>query len=115
MASSKVEPHTNDPHCPPRCELARLAANGRNSDKTKEESEQDADRLPFILLQEIQQTSRPLSQSHRPSMSSTSVPGGLSLSRQSHSRNHSHSVIGSALNGAHRITRRKSMTNTGAN
>ncbi|KAK3990639.1 hypothetical protein QBC44DRAFT_63270 [Cladorrhinum sp. PSN332] len=65
---------------------------------------------------EIQQTSRPLSQSHRPSMSSsTSVPGGLSLSRQSHSRNHSHSVIGSALNGAHRITRRKSMTNTGAN
>ncbi|KAK4224148.1 hypothetical protein QBC38DRAFT_26115 [Podospora fimiseda] len=61
------------------------------------------------------QTSRPLSQSHRPSMSSTSVPGGLSLSRQSHSRNHSHSVIGSALNGAHRVTRRKSMTNTGAN
>jgi len=43
------------------------------------------------------------------------VPGGLTLSRQSHSRNNSHSLLGSALNGAHRITRRKSMTNTGAN
>ncbi|AEO57612.1 hypothetical protein MYCTH_2138951 [Thermothelomyces thermophilus ATCC 42464] len=62
---------------------------------------------------EIQQTSRPLS--HRPSISSTSVPGGLTLSRQSHSRNNSHSLLGSALNGSHRITRRKSMTNTGAN
>ncbi|KAK3900109.1 hypothetical protein C8A05DRAFT_45986 [Staphylotrichum tortipilum] len=62
---------------------------------------------------EIQQTSRPLT--HRPSISSTSVPGGLTLSRQTHSRNNSHSLLGSALNGAHRITRRKSMTNTGAN
>lgn len=62
---------------------------------------------------EIQQTTRPLS--HRPSISSTSVPGGLTLSRQSHSRNNSHSLLGSALNGSHRITRRKSMTNTGAN
>ncbi|KAL2156039.1 hypothetical protein VTH82DRAFT_784 [Thermothelomyces myriococcoides] len=62
---------------------------------------------------DIQQTSRPLS--HRPSISSTSVPGGLTLSRQSHSRNNSHSLLGSALNGSHRITRRKSMTNTGAN
>ncbi|KAK4245398.1 hypothetical protein C7999DRAFT_43065 [Corynascus novoguineensis] len=62
---------------------------------------------------EIQQTSRPLS--HRPSISSASVPGGLTLSRQSHSRNNSHSLLGSALNGSHRITRRKSMTNTGAN
>ncbi|KAL2164600.1 hypothetical protein VTH06DRAFT_3817 [Thermothelomyces fergusii] len=62
---------------------------------------------------EIQQTSRPLS--HRPSISSTSVPGGLTLSRQSHSRNNSHSLLGSSLNGSHRITRRKSMTNTGAN
>ncbi|KAK4186553.1 hypothetical protein QBC35DRAFT_267518 [Podospora australis] len=63
---------------------------------------------------EIQQTSRPMN--HRPSLSSaSSLPGGLSLARQSHSRNHSHSIIGSALNGAHRVTRRKSMTNTGAN
>ncbi|KAK4123869.1 hypothetical protein N657DRAFT_656195 [Parathielavia appendiculata] len=62
---------------------------------------------------EITHTSRPLT--HRPSISSTSVPGGLTLGRQSHSRNNSHSLLGSALNGAHRITRRKSMTNTGAN
>ncbi|KAJ4292322.1 hypothetical protein N0V88_005954 [Collariella sp. IMI 366227] len=61
----------------------------------------------------MQQTSRPLS--HRPSISSATVPGGLNLSRQSHSRNNSHSLLGSALGGAHRITRRKSMTNTGAN
>jgi hypothetical protein len=62
--------------------------------------------------QEIQQTSRPLT--HRPSISN-SLSGGLSISRQSHSRNTSHSVIGAALNGSHRVTRRKSMTNTGAN
>lgn len=61
----------------------------------------------------MQQTSRPLT--HRPSISSTSVPAGLTLTRQTHSRNNSHSLLGSALNGAHRITRRKSMTNTGAN
>ncbi|KAL2271735.1 hypothetical protein VTJ83DRAFT_1106 [Remersonia thermophila] len=59
------------------------------------------------------QTSRPLS--HRPSISSTSVPGGLTLARQSHTRNSSHSLLGTALNGTHRVTRRKSMTNTGAN
>ncbi|KAK4157967.1 hypothetical protein C8A00DRAFT_39678 [Chaetomidium leptoderma] len=69
--------------------------------------------LAMASSKEIQQTSRPLS--HRPSISSTSVPGGLTLSRQSHSRNNSHSLLGSALNGAHRVTRRKSMTNTGAN
>ncbi|KAK1751751.1 hypothetical protein QBC47DRAFT_75274 [Echria macrotheca] len=62
---------------------------------------------------ELQQTSRPLT--HRPSMSSNSVSGGLSVNRQSHSRTTSHSVIGAALNGSHRVTRRKSMTNTGAN
>ncbi|KAK4237391.1 hypothetical protein C8A03DRAFT_44735 [Achaetomium macrosporum] len=64
-------------------------------------------------FKEIQQTSRPLT--HRPSISSTSIPGGLTVSRQTHSRNNSHSLLGSALNGTHRITRRKSMTNTGAN
>jgi hypothetical protein len=63
--------------------------------------------------QDIQQTSRPLT--HRPSMSSNSIPGGLSLTRQAHSRNNSYSIIGSTLNGTHRVTRRKSMTNTGAN
>ncbi|KAL2134810.1 hypothetical protein VTI74DRAFT_10794 [Chaetomium olivicolor] len=62
---------------------------------------------------EMQQTSRPLT--HRPSISSTTAPGGLTLNRQAHSRTNSHSILGSALNGAHRITRRKSMTNTGAN
>ncbi|KAK3375316.1 hypothetical protein B0H63DRAFT_275742 [Podospora didyma] len=62
---------------------------------------------------EIQQTSRPLT--HRPSMSSNSILGGLSASRQSHSRNNSHSVLVGSLNGSHRVTRRKSMTNTGAN
>lgn len=62
----------------------------------------------------MQQTSRPLT--HRPSISSNSVPSGLPLSRQTHSRNNSHSLLGSALNnGTHRVTRRKSMTNTGAN
>lgn len=61
----------------------------------------------------MHQTSRPLN--HRPSVSSTSIPTGLTLGRQTHSRNNSHSLLGSALNGAHRITRRKSMTNTGAN
>ncbi|KAK0623549.1 hypothetical protein B0T14DRAFT_536414 [Immersiella caudata] len=62
---------------------------------------------------EMQQTSRPLT--HRPSMSSNSISGGLSVNRQSHSRTSSHSVIGATLNGTHRVTRRKSMTNTGAN
>ncbi|KAL2263229.1 hypothetical protein VTK26DRAFT_7723 [Humicola hyalothermophila] len=62
---------------------------------------------------EMQHTSRPLT--HRPSISSTSVPTGLNLGRQTHTRNNSHSLLGSALNSAHRITRRKSMTNTGAN
>lgn len=48
-------------------------------------------------------------------MSSNSASGGLSVNRQSHSRTNSHSVIGAALNGSHRVTRRKSMTNTSAN
>lgn len=38
------------------------------------------------------------------------------MSRQSHSRNNSHSILGSSLNTAnHRVTRRKSMTNPAAN
>ncbi|KAK0630738.1 hypothetical protein B0T17DRAFT_486359 [Bombardia bombarda] len=60
------------------------------------------------------QTTRPLT--HRPSMSITSSSGSLSAGRQSHSRNNSHSVVIGSLNGSsHRVTRRKSMTNTGAN
>ncbi|KAL8420070.1 hypothetical protein RB594_003011 [Gaeumannomyces avenae] len=61
---------------------------------------------------EMQQTSRPLT--HRPPISSNSNVAGLP-GRQSHSRNNSHSILGSSLNATHRITRRKSMTNTAAN
>lgn len=39
----------------------------------------------------------------------------MSGGRPSHSRNNSHSVLSSSLNANHRVTRRKSMTNTGAN
>ncbi|KAK2070518.1 hypothetical protein P8C59_005004 [Phyllachora maydis] len=63
---------------------------------------------------DTQQSSRPLT--YRPSMSSNSASGGLSAHRSSsHSRNSPHSVLSSALNGAHRIGRRKSMTNPSAN
>ncbi|KAK3944644.1 hypothetical protein QBC46DRAFT_360960 [Diplogelasinospora grovesii] len=62
---------------------------------------------------EMQQTSRPLT--HRPSMSTGSSSGVLAVSRQSHSRTNSHSVPVGSLNATHRVTRRKSMTNTGAN
>lgn len=65
------------------------------------------------LLQEIQQSSRPLT--HRPSLStssSTSLPG-----RSTHARNnsHSHSLLTGALNANHRVTRRKSVTNVATN
>lgn len=55
--------------------------------------------------------SRPLTQ-HRPSAPPNHQPG--LPTRQSHSRNGSHSLAGS-LNATHRVTRRKSMSNTGAN
>ncbi|KAI9166685.1 hypothetical protein HJFPF1_02799 [Paramyrothecium foliicola] len=62
---------------------------------------------------EMQPSVRPLTQ-HRPSLSSVSssgLPG-----RQSHSRNNSHSLLtAGALNASHRVTRRKSVTNPGAN
>ncbi|KAK3692525.1 hypothetical protein B0T22DRAFT_495670 [Podospora appendiculata] len=50
-------------------------------------------------------------------MSSNSIAGALSGGRPSHSRNnsHSHSILSTSLNGSHRVTRRKSMTNAGAN
>ncbi|KAF9874104.1 C2H2 finger domain-containing protein [Colletotrichum karsti] len=60
----------------------------------------------------MQQTTRPLNQ-HRPSLSSASSTG--LTTRQSHSRNNSHSFLSGALNANHRVTRRKSMTNTAAN
>ncbi|KAK0722935.1 hypothetical protein B0T26DRAFT_740009 [Lasiosphaeria miniovina] len=62
---------------------------------------------------EMQQASRPLT--HRPSMSSNSILGGLSVGRQSHSRTNSYSVAAGSLNGTHRVTRRKSMTSSGTN
>ncbi|KAJ9155085.1 Tat pathway signal sequence [Pleurostoma richardsiae] len=61
---------------------------------------------------ELQQTSRPLA--HRPSITAIPASGGFAV-RQSHSRNNSHSVLSSSLNANHRISRRKSMTNTAAN
>ncbi|KAF4484751.1 hypothetical protein CGGC5_v007547 [Colletotrichum fructicola Nara gc5] len=61
---------------------------------------------------EMQQTTRPLNQ-HRPSLSSASSSG--LTTRQSHSRTNSHSILSGALNANHRVTRRKSMTNTAAN
>lgn len=63
-------------------------------------------------FKEMQQTSRPLS--HRPSVSSNPLPA-LSVARQPHSRTNSHSLLSGSLNSNHRVTRRKSMTNTGAN
>lgn len=60
---------------------------------------------------------RPLSQ-HRQSISGSANP--LAATRMpSHSRNnsytHSHSALSGALNAAHRVNRRKSITNAGAN
>lgn len=60
----------------------------------------------------MQQTTRPLNQ-HRPSLSSASSSG--LTTRQPHSRTNSHSILSGALNANHRVTRRKSMTNTAAN
>lgn len=56
------------------------------------------------LLQEMQQSSRPLTQHP------ASLPG-----RQSHTRTSSHSLLTGSLNANHRITRRKSVTNPGSN
>ncbi|RYP43679.1 hypothetical protein DL768_009780 [Monosporascus sp. mg162] len=56
---------------------------------------------------------RPLPQ-HRQSITSGS-PSSAFARQSSHSRNHSHSALSGALNPTHRITRRKSMTNSGAN
>ncbi|RYP17117.1 hypothetical protein DL765_004736 [Monosporascus sp. GIB2] len=56
---------------------------------------------------------RPLPQHRQPIPSG---PPSSAFARQSsHSRNHSHSALSGALNPTHRITRRKSMTNSGAN
>jgi hypothetical protein len=67
----------------------------------------------FDCHQEMQQTSRPLTL-HRPSLSTNSSSG--LTSRQSHLRANSHSIaLGSSLNANHRVTRRKSMTNTQTN
>jgi hypothetical protein len=63
--------------------------------------------------QDVQHASKPLP--HRFSLSSaSSATGSLAPSRQSHSRNNSHSVLVGPAN-ANRVTRRKSMTNPAAN
>ena len=49
---------------------------------------------------------------HRPSLSSSHTPSSLP---SRHSRTSSQSLLGNALNANHRVTRRKSMTNTAAN
>jgi hypothetical protein len=65
-----------------------------------------------FLHQEIQHTSRPLSQ-HRLSMSANA---GSSLPlRTTHSRHHSHSVSTGSLHPTHRITRRKSISTSATN
>lgn len=60
----------------------------------------------------MQQSSRPLTQ-HRPSLSHSSASG--LPNRHSHSRNSSSSLLSGSLNANHRVTRRKSVTNVGAN
>ncbi|ROT35690.1 hypothetical protein SODALDRAFT_320218 [Sodiomyces alkalinus F11] len=61
---------------------------------------------------DIQQTSRPLAHRSSPSQAPAS---GFMTTRQSHSRNNSHSILSTSLNANHRVTRRKSMSNPAAN
>ncbi|KAI6091857.1 hypothetical protein F4821DRAFT_173878 [Hypoxylon rubiginosum] len=65
---------------------------------------------------EMQSSTRPLTQ-HRQSISSGSASSLGAARPLSHSRNNSHtySALSGALNPTHRVTRRKSMTNTAAN
>ncbi|KAI0128852.1 hypothetical protein BJ170DRAFT_732544 [Xylariales sp. AK1849] len=67
---------------------------------------------------EMQTSTRPLSQ-HRQSISTGSTNPLAATRMPSHSRNnshsHAHSPLSGALNANHRVTRRKSMTNTAAN
>ncbi|KAI0386086.1 hypothetical protein F5Y04DRAFT_115650 [Hypomontagnella monticulosa] len=65
---------------------------------------------------ESQTSTRPLTQ-HRQSISSGSASSLGAARPMSHSRNNSHtySTLASVLNASHRVTRRKSMTNTSAN
>lgn len=63
-------------------------------------------------LQEMASSTRPLAH-HRPSLSNASASG--LPGRTSHSRNSSHSLLTGSLNPTHRVTRRKSVTNPGAN
>ncbi|KND95168.1 hypothetical protein TOPH_00690 [Tolypocladium ophioglossoides CBS 100239] len=65
-----------------------------------------------MASREMQQSSRPLTH-QRPSLSSSS-PSGLP-GRQSHARTNSHSLLTGSLNANHRVTRRKSVTNSGPN
>ncbi|KAL2752499.1 hypothetical protein ACRALDRAFT_1065619 [Sodiomyces alcalophilus JCM 7366] len=61
---------------------------------------------------DMQQTSRPLTHRSSPSQGSAS---GFMTTRQSHSRNNSHSILSTSLNANHRVTRRKSVSNPTAN
>lgn len=68
-----------------------------------------ADLLPTV--QDILQTSRPLT--HRPSLSNSYT--APSITRQAHSRTSSHTIAPGPLTTSHRVTRRKSVSNNGAN
>ncbi|KAF7551505.1 hypothetical protein G7046_g7709 [Stylonectria norvegica] len=61
---------------------------------------------------EMQQSSRPLTQ-YRPSPTNAAASG--LPGRQNHARTSSHSLLTGSLNANHRVTRRKSVTNPGAN
>ncbi|RSL98088.1 hypothetical protein CDV31_012734 [Fusarium ambrosium] len=70
-------------------------------------------RFADLLLptQEMQQSSRPLTQNRSPmSTTASGLPG-----RQTHARATSHSLLTGALNANHRVTRRKSVTNPSSN
>lgn len=71
----------------------------------------------WLFLQEMSTaTTRPPLSTHRSSITGSTNP--LAATRlPSHSRNnsHSHSALSGALNAAHRVHRRKSITNSGAN
>lgn len=76
--------------------------------------------ITFVCQQDMSTTTvtRPLNQ-HRQSLTSGSTNPLANTRLPSHSRNgshtHAHSALSGAFNGAHRVTRRKSMTSSGAN
>ncbi|PHH63598.1 hypothetical protein CDD81_5690 [Ophiocordyceps australis] len=61
---------------------------------------------------ELQPSSRPLTL-QRPSLSTSAALAAGLPGRQSHARANSHSLLAGSFNASHRVTRRKSMTNSG--